>query len=145
MSKSNMRRLAALFAASALATVVSAAPCTPDDTTFSPTPTVIWDQVPDADLYGYNLYISDLAGTGQQLLAPILCKWNTDEDGVVTRFCRGADAALPLQRYCATCQPFQSYFFYVRAVDTAGNLSPAYSTPVEVCFSPLCVAPGPCT
>lgn len=112
----------------------------------TPTPTISWDQVADADLAGYSLYFRDTGMGGWSFLADIPCSWaDLDEDGTLEfRFCLGADMSIPLQRYCPMCGPYQSYEFAVKAFDAAYNLSVDYSNSVEVCFSPICTAPGPC-
>ena len=113
----------------------------------TPTPIVRWDQVVDSDLAGYSLYFRDTGGAGYSWLGDLPCVWlDLDEDGIdETRFCLGADFGIPLQRWCPMCAPYQSYEFVVKAYDTAYNLSVDYSNSVEVCFSPICVAPGPCS
>jgi hypothetical protein len=112
----------------------------------SPTPTIQWDQNVDFDLAGYDLFWR-VAGSGSfGLLQRFPCDFDDlDGDGTLeTRWCRGADFAVPLQRYCPGCQPGQDYEFAVTAYDSSGLTSLAYSNVVSVCFSPICAAPGPC-
>lgn len=111
----------------------------------SPTPTISWDQVTDLDLGGYDIYQRE-PGLPLQLLQRIPCDWNDlDQDGTPeSRFCRGPDLSLPLQRYCPTCAPFTVHEFAVMAYDTAGNQSANFSNVVSICFSPICTRPGPC-
>jgi len=71
------------------------------------------------------------------------CEWSVSEDdGSETRFCRGADLDVAVQRYgdwpANTTQQFK-----VAAYDTSGNIS-ALSSSITVCMSPICTAPGPC-
>mgnify|MGYP001264817265 CR=1 FL=1 len=127
-----------------LAGLLLAVTCTPL-TTYTPTPVVTWDQVLDASLAGYTLYYREPGGTFQRLV-DFPCEWyDMDEDGRAdTRFCRGADLGAPLQRYCPSCVPFTAYEFAVKAKNLAGLESLEFSNVVSVCFSPLCVRPGPC-
>jgi hypothetical protein len=114
----------------------------------TPTPVVSWDQVADADLAGYSIYWRDTGSGWFNVLAQIACRWDDDDEDPLTplvRFCLGADFPIPLQRWCPQCAPYQSYEFAVKSYDDAGNWSADYSNIVEVCFSPICVAPGPCS
>jgi len=112
-------------------------------TTYTPTPVLFHDAVPDADLAGYSLYYR-LPGGTWQLLRDLPCEYDAIEYGAA-RVCRGVDTGDALQRYCATCAPFTAYEFSVKAYDRTGNRSVDYSNVVSVCFSPVCVKPGPCT
>jgi hypothetical protein len=114
---------------------VTVSPCA------TPTPCFQWNPVADADLAGYKVYVDGV------LLVTLPCEWfDADENGIPdTRFCRGADAPIPLQRYCPACQPFFSYTVTVKAYDTANNESLLFSNPDSACMSPICVAPGPCS
>ena len=111
----------------------------------TPTPTFQWDQVADLDLAKYQLYYNEPGGV-PQLLVEFPCEWHDlDMDGTFeTRFCRGADIPIPMQRYCPSCQPLIDYEFRVKACDLAGNCSAAFSNMDHACFSPICTAPGPC-
>jgi len=110
----------------------------------TPTPTLIWDQVPDADLAGHDLYERDPGGTWN-LVATIPCDWTEDDGpGTGTRICRGINIDDAVQRYCSWCAPNTLHEFSVLAYDTAGNRSTSFSNVVSICFSPICSAPGPC-
>ena len=128
-----------------LATLLLAA-CTPL-ATHTPTPVVTWDQIADANLAGYSIYYREPGGVFQ-LLLDFPCEWydmSDPLDGIAdVRFCRGPDMGAPLQRYCPSCLPFNVYEFSVKAYDLAGRRSTLTSNVVSVCFSPLCVRPGPC-
>lgn len=112
----------------------------------TPTPTLAWDQVPDADLAGHDLYERE-PGAPFQLMVRIPCEWeDVDENGTGdVRYCKGIDLDAAVQRYCPWCTPYTLHEFAVTAYDTAGNSSPAFSNVVSICFSPICVAPGPCS
>ena len=121
---------------------VTVSPCA------TPTPVVQWSNVTDADLSGYELYWRNAGGGIFGLLARLPCEWyDTDDDPLTPPAisCRGADFAVPLQRYCPGCTPNNEYEFAVKAYDTGGLSSLAYSNIVTICFSPICVAPGPCS
>ena len=120
-----------------------AATCTPDPLA-TPTPTASWTQNADADLAGYSLWYREPGGTFQKL-RDFPCEWwDLDEDGTVdTRWCRGPDLSMPLQRYCSACAPFTLYEFSVKASDLGGQVSGS-SAAISVCFSPICARPGPC-
>lgn len=114
-----------------------AAACVPSPA-FTPTPVVVWDQAgPTTELWGYELAYSLPGGTPQKLV-DLKCEWSDiDGDGVdETRFCRGWNAPLPVQRYCSSCQPFQLYDFYVRGIRLNGTRT-TYDGPEAVCFSPI--------
>lgn len=107
----------------------------------TPTPVFSWDLVPDADLKGNRVYLDG------QLLVDLPCQWyDGDEDPLTapTRFCPGADLPIPLQRYCGFCLPFTNYTVTIKAYDTAGNESAAFSNSASACLSPVCYPPGPC-
>lgn len=138
-----------------LAALLLAAACTPLPTCSptlttgceTPTPVIAWDQVPDADLKGYALYYNEPGGT-PQLVRDIQCVWDDRSDppdgAKETRTCLGPDVWLALQRE-GNYAPGVAYEFRVKAYDTAGNLSVAYSNAISVCFRPLCAKPGPCS
>ncbi len=130
-----------------LSLILAAVSCTPlpiclDNGNVSPcatpTPVLMWDHVPDADLAAYVVLERDPGGNWSTL-GEIPCEWgDVDEDGINdTRLCRGADFGLPIQRYCPYCAPFTLHEFSVLAKDDAGNLSVAPSTMISVCFSPI--------
>lgn len=131
----------------------SAATCTPLPTCTAalttncatPTPVASWDASTALDIAGHSLYYREPGGTWQKLL-DFPCEWyDLDADSVMDiRFCRGPDLGVPLQRYCATCATGTAYEFAVRAYDLTGNVS-GYSAALPVCFSPVCVRPGPCS
>lgn len=111
----------------------------------TPTPTFRWDAVPDADLAKHELYVNEPGGVPQKLVDLPCTFLDLDEDGIADmRFCRGVDLDIPVQRYCPACQPFLDYEFRVKACDITGLCSVAFSNVDHACFSPLCVAPGPC-
>lgn len=122
-----------------------AATCTPDSLS-TPTPTLSWKQNPDLDLGGYRLYYREIGGTWQTL-RDFPCEWydmSEPPDGTMdVRFCRGPDLDIPLQRYCASCLSFTNYEFSLGAFDLTNQWSSRGNT-VAVCFSPICVKPGPC-
>lgn len=104
----------------------------------SPTPTLKWDAVPDLDIAGYDLYQRDPGGPFV-LVQRIACEWlDLDEDGTPeTRFCKGVDFDLAIQKVCPACAPNTEHEFAVLAYDTAGNTSAAYSNIVSICLSPI--------
>ena len=114
----------------------------------SPTPTVAWDQVQDADLAGYKLYYRATSTSPWVLLGTIACQWDDFTSSTLAatpalyRFCQGAELDVPMQRFCPLCSSMQSYDFAVKAIDNAGNLSASYSTPVSVCFPPTWAGRG---
>ena len=112
----------------------------------TPTPVITWDQVPDSDLKGYTIYYAEADGV-PQLMRDINCVWDDRSDppdGVKeTRTCIGPDVWLALQRE-GTFTPFTAYTFWLKAIDTTGNRSLAFSDPLPMCFRPICVKPGPC-
>jgi len=129
-----------------IAALLLAAVCTPL-ATYTPTPVVTWDQVPDANLAGYTVYYREPGGTYQRLV-DLPCAWFDTSDppdgGMDVRWCRGPELGVPLQRYCPSCVPLTAYEFFVKAYNLAGTQSVAMSNMIPVCFAPLCVSPGPC-
>lgn len=111
----------------------------------TPTPTISWDQITNADLAGYDVYERE-PGAPFQFLVRLPCEWNDlDMNGTAeSRFCRGPDLGAALQRYCPWCAPYTLHEFAVIAYDTAGNQSQNFSNVLSVCFSPICARPGPC-
>jgi len=130
------------------AVLLAAVACTPirtctgpaDTGCATPTPVLQWDAVADLGLAGYRLFRDGAA------LADVPCWYlDTDADGVPDqRICPGADFGIPVQRYCADCQPFVSYNFQVKAYTIGGHASADLSNVVPVCFSRICARPGPC-
>jgi hypothetical protein len=108
----------------------------------TPTPTLMWDQVPDADLAGYDIAEGEPGGP-LLLIQTIPCDTELESPGVLV--CRGSTISLAIQRVCTWCEPNTLHEFSVVAYDTAGNRSLQPSNIVSVCFSPVCTAPGPCS
>lgn len=101
----------------------------------TPTPVVMWDQLPDADLFGYELY----ARVGGDTLAPVAlfpCEYlDTDDDGAPDfQSCRGANFGVALQRHLPL---IEEYEVAVKAVDNAMNRSLQFSIPITVCMPPI--------
>jgi hypothetical protein len=109
------------------------AACVPDTVTWTPTPTLQWDPVPDADLAGYRVYWRDGFGPFA-VLVTLPCQPILDDDGatVVGRYCPGTDAPIALQRYISL--EFENVEIVVRAYDTADNISANDSNNVFVCL-----------
>jgi hypothetical protein len=112
----------------------------------TPTPEIAWSFVPETNVIGYSLYARETGTTWWWLLAIVpLEPIDYDEDGTTdVMWCSGVNAPLPIQRYCGWCYPYQSYEFAVKAVNDLQYESIDYSNVIEICFPPLCVAPGPC-
>ena len=121
-----------------------AALCAPDPT-YSPTPTLLWDQAQTDALAGYTLYYREDGGPLVSL-GDLPCEWEIlDDSGIFTlRHCRGAEFDIPVQRYCPACKVGNLYEFTVKAIDLMGQRSLDYSNAVAICFPPICVPPGPC-
>jgi hypothetical protein len=106
----------------------------------TPTPMLQWDAVETVDLESYLLYVREDGGP-LTFVTALPCEWadlDLDDDGLLdTRVCRGADIAIPVQRYCATCAPFGLYEFAVKARDLLGRESVLYSNPVVICTTPI--------
>jgi hypothetical protein len=111
----------------------------------TPTPTLRWDHNTTGGLAGYRLRARQ-GGEAFVVVADLLCEWSDrDEDGIdETRFCRGGEFDIPVQRYCEVCVPGQEYEFVVTAFNGLWQESVVPSNPVTECMPPLCVPPGPC-
>jgi len=119
------------------------AACVPDN----PTPAVKWDLIPgtaNPPVLGDSL-LYRLPGGTWQLLRQFPVEWNDiDEDGTnETRFRRGVDLPVPVQRYCPSCQPLSLYEFSVQSYTSAGTYGNQTNF-VSVCFPKLCVRGSPC-
>lgn len=102
----------------------------------TPTPSISWDQVPDADLDGYDLNYRLTGTTDWTVLAVIPCQRWLDDDGNLVRLCRAPDLAIPIQRY-PQLVPENSYDFCVKAYDTSGNRSIDCSDSITICMPPV--------
>lgn len=105
----------------------------------SPTPMLAWDKFSNSNLSGYDLYYRE-SGGAFQLLKKLPCQWlDLDADGSYeTRFCRGVNLPIPLQRVCPSCLPFNEYEFAITAYDFDGGTLAGQSNVETVCFSPIC-------
>src|SRR5437867_923037 len=99
MSRSLTRHILTAFLACAVVLLLAATPAAAGNVTLS------WDPVPDADRAGYKIYYGISSGTYPNIV----------DAGNVTTFTINnlTDCTL--------------YYFAVKAYDTAGNLSVAYS------------------
>lgn len=113
------------------------AACVPDST-YSVTPTLLWDQVDSDVLAGYTLYYRENGGP-LIVLTDLLCEWETlDDEGLYKlRHCRGGEFDIPVQRYCPACAPLHEYEFTVKALDLFDARSTSYAATVSICMPPL--------
>jgi hypothetical protein len=118
--------------AAVLVLTAKAATCTPDLATYTPTPTLKWDQVtvaPGSVLVGYKLFWRFPGGTFQ-FLVDLPC-W-TEEDG--SRNCPGG-ALIPdlaVQRFVVG--QLETIEFALKAYDTRGGVSVDFSNAVSICM-----------
>lgn len=126
----------------------AASPCTPDSQ-YSPTPTLKWSAVipqPGGQpIAGYDLYERDPGGIWHHIARFPLTAYQDSPISQWWYWQRGVDMDIPVQRYCPLCAPDTLHDFSVRAYDTLGNSAINPGNIVSVCFSPICVAPGPCS
>lgn len=135
--------LAALVLLAATCTPIRSCSATVTTSCASPTPVVLWDQIPDATLAGYSVYYNAVGGT-PQLLVDIPCSFydSNADDLPDARFCRAPDLGTPMQRYCPGCAAFNAYEFRIKAYTLAGIRSLDYSSPLTVCFPPIWAGRG---
>lgn len=100
----------------------------------TPTPTVKWDPVADANLEGYRLY--DDVGGLLVLKRVIPCVEWIDEETLQSRFyCPGVEIDYPVQR--ATDATFEFVNWCVKAYKTSGVESVECSNVESICMPPI--------
>lgn len=119
--------------------------CTPDYSTWSPTPTIAWDPG-EPDVFAYEIRVADF---GEEIVR-LECQ-DQDRDpetpGFEVTLCPGADYDVPLQRYFERAA-WTSSRVNVRAIDEAGQAGPwmAEADELVVCWPDVCdpIACPPC-
>jgi hypothetical protein len=119
----------------------AAATCEPALVWYTPTPAIEWNQVDHTDLVGYKIYYSHY-GINWIDLASVPCERLGDEEPY-TRFCRGVDKPIPLQRYCPQCLEFKRWYFCVVAYTSNSTQSVSCSNTLSVCMPHIWVPNEP--